>query len=208
MKFNELTIEKKIEPIIEKKYFYSLIGYKKGSTKLSKKEKIICEEVFELGKRIMEPRGIYIIREIKRISPSGVELKQTELLLEGNSMKSLLKNSFAVILFVVTIGKRIDDKIKSFINEGDNSKAIILDAFGSSAVEGTADSLNNKFEIMARQNRYQLTRRFSPGYGDLPLNFQKKLMKELDFKRIGIELTPQNLMIPQKSITAVIGIEK
>ena len=52
-----------------------------------------------------------------------------------------------------------------------------------------------------------LTDRFGPGYGDLPLSAQKKLCAALDTgRRIGLSLSPSLLMIPGKSVTAVLGI--
>ena len=49
--------------------------------------------------------------------------------------------------------------------------------------------------------------RFSPGYGDLKLEHQKDWFRLLDISRqIGIELTDSLLMVPTKSVTAIIGI--
>ncbi len=56
------------------------------------------------------------------------------------------------------------------------------------------------------ENKY-LSKRFSPGYGDLSLEIQKNLLAYLDaHRRIGIELTENYLMIPQKSVTAILGV--
>ena len=50
--------------------------------------------------------------------------------------------------------------------------------------------------------------RFSPGYGDLSLDTQKKLLSALDSQRkIGITLTESLLMLPTKSVSAIIGLE-
>ncbi len=49
--------------------------------------------------------------------------------------------------------------------------------------------------------------RFSPGYGDLPLAFQRQLLDALQAdRRIGIGLTDTLLMTPSKSVSAIIGI--
>ena len=51
--------------------------------------------------------------------------------------------------------------------------------------------------------------RFSPGYGDFPLSCQEGLLNGLQAgKRIGITLTEGSLMMPSKSVTAVIGISE
>ena len=52
-----------------------------------------------------------------------------------------------------------------------------------------------------------LTDRFSPGYGDMPLDDQHALFRILNVsRRIGISLSESGLMIPQKSVTALIGV--
>ena len=49
--------------------------------------------------------------------------------------------------------------------------------------------------------------RFSPGYGDLPLSAQPALLKALDAnRRLGIAVTSTNMLVPVKSVTAVLGL--
>ena len=55
----------------------------------------------------------------------------------------------------------------------------------------------------------RLTSRFSPGYGDFPLSQQAELCAVLNVNRLlGITLTPGGLMVPQKSVTALIGVSE
>ena len=66
--------------------------------------------------------------------------------------------------------------------------------------------------MYTRQKEYEaqglfLRPRFSPGYGDLKLDHQKDWFRLLDIsKQIGVELTDSLLMVPTKSVTALIGI--
>ena len=51
--------------------------------------------------------------------------------------------------------------------------------------------------------------RFSPGYGDVPLEIQKDIVMLLDCaKRIGVSLNDSLLMSPSKSVTAFIGLQE
>ncbi len=51
--------------------------------------------------------------------------------------------------------------------------------------------------------------RFSPGYGDFPLSAQKTLLALLDAeKRIGLYITQAGMLVPMKSVTAVLGLGK
>ena len=51
--------------------------------------------------------------------------------------------------------------------------------------------------------------RFSPGYGDFPLEVQRDFERILEMpKTIGVTLSDSLLMTPTKSITAVIGLSE
>ena len=52
-----------------------------------------------------------------------------------------------------------------------------------------------------------ITFRYSPGYGDLPLDIQRSFLSVLDTqKKIGLTASENNLLFPRKSVTAIIGI--
>lgn len=83
-------------------------------------------------------------------------------------------------------------------------KGIITDCIGSAAIEAFCDKFNKKLE----ENEF-LRPRFSPGYGDLPLECQKEILTFLDAKnKIGLSLNDSLMMSPSKSVTAIIGIGK
>jgi hypothetical protein len=83
-------------------------------------------------------------------------------------------------------------------------KGIITDCIGSAAIEAFCDKIN-----LSLENPDYLRPRFSPGYGDLPLDFQKDIVEFLQTKKnIGMSLTESLMMVPVKSVTAIIGIGK
>lgn len=83
-------------------------------------------------------------------------------------------------------------------------KGIITDCIGSAAIEAFCDKINLSFD-----NPEFLRPRFSPGYGDLPLEYQKDITEFLQTnKNIGMSLTDSLMMVPVKSVTAIIGIGK
>lgn len=52
-----------------------------------------------------------------------------------------------------------------------------------------------------------LTPGFSPGYGDWDLSAQRQVLDILDApRRIGLTLTAGGMLVPEKSITALVGI--
>ena len=82
-----------------------------------------------------------------------------------------------------------------------------MSAIGSQQVEGACDRLCDL--LAAEYPEKQLVTRYSPGYGDLPLEIQKDVFRALDCERsIGVTLTESLLMQPSKSVTAVIGMKE
>ncbi len=83
-------------------------------------------------------------------------------------------------------------------------KGVVTDCVGSAAIEAFCDKLNSSFE-----NAEYLRPRFSPGYGDLPLECQRNIVEFLQTKKnIGMSLTDSLMMVPVKSVTAIIGVGK
>lgn len=84
-------------------------------------------------------------------------------------------------------------------------KGIVTDCVGSAAIEAFCDKIN----LSLSDNPDFLRPRFSPGYGDLCIDCQRKIVEFLSAnKNIGLSLTESLMMIPKKSVTAIIGIGK
>ena len=60
---------------------------------------------------------------------------------------------------------------------------------------------------MLAQDKNYLRPRFSPGYGDFSILYQKDVLRMLDApKKIGLTMTDGYMLTPTKSVTAIIGI--
>ncbi len=123
--------------------------------------------------------------------------------------KDLLKNlkgCSEAIMLAVTIGPAVDRLIRR-AEVTDVSKAVILQAVGAEVVEAWCNKVNLDIKNDMAAKGCSTKPRFSPGYGDLPLELQQEFERVLQMrKNIGISLSDSNIMTPSKSITAVIGI--
>ncbi len=85
--------------------------------------------------------------------------------------------------------------------------AVIMDACASTAVENVCDNFEFDLRERLRVEGLTLSDRFSPGYGDLPLQCQPALCAALNtVRRIGLTVTPNLILVPRKSVTAILGI--
>ena len=122
----------------------------------------------------------------------------------GGDVRRLLAGCTAVVFFAATAGLEAERLMRRAQAEN-MADAVILDACGSAAVENICD--NFCADLAAAEAPRHLTERFSPGYGDLPLTQQADFCRLLNVqRRIGVTLTDSGLMIPQKSVTALLGV--
>lgn len=156
-------------------------------------------------KNIIMPRVVYSYKEIRQ-SNEGVEVINTNLILEGKDIHEHLKNSKQCALMAVTLGNEIERKTRLY-EKTNLTKAIILDACATTAVEEICDIVESDIRKKVIQEGMDITFRYSPGYGDLPLDVQNSFLRALDAqKKIGLTVSENNLLFPRKSVTAIIGI--
>lgn len=119
-----------------------------------------------------------------------------------------LKDCNEVILFTATVGIELD-RIMQKYSALSPLNATISQAIGTAAIEKWCDVLCERFAVRERDYGNFLRPRFSPGYGDFPLETQKRIFEVLDCNRkIGVTLTDSLLMMPSKSVSAIIGVSK
>jgi hypothetical protein len=129
-------------------------------------------------------------------------------LLESHDLARNLKDCDEVILLGCTIGLAVDRAIRrAAVSSAFHAAA--LQAAAASYVEQYCNTINDKITAEEKKDGRYTHARYSPGYGDLPLSFQKEFFRLTDLtKHTGITLTEGCLMVPVKSITALIGISK
>ena len=153
------------------------------------------------------PRVITRVLDIKD-REGAVCFEGSALRLEGRSIAALLNESESAVLFCATIGNEIEALLRRWQLK-DMVRAAMLDACASAAVEDLCEQVNDSLAEKWRERGFWLTERFSPGYGDLPLSVQRDFCAELDTARkLGLCVSGSGIMIPRKSVTAIIGISK
>lgn len=116
-----------------------------------------------------------------------------------------LKGCEQVILFAATLGAGADLLIRRY-SRLEMGRAVILQAAGAAMIEAYCDAENERLRKQFLEAGYFLRPRFSPGYGDFLLSAQRDMVRVLEAeKRVGITLTDGLIMVPSKSVTAVIG---
>ncbi len=125
---------------------------------------------------------------------------------ESKDLSKNLTNCKTVIVFAATIGLELDRLILKH-GKTEPSVAVCLQAIGAERIESLCDSFCNEMKEKYTLQKKSLRPRFSAGYGDLSINFQKDIFTALNCaKNIGLTLNDSLIMSPSKSVTAIIGV--
>lgn len=109
-----------------------------------------------------------------------------------------------VALLAVTVGEKIVTATAEILAQDAGAQALVYDAVGSETAEAAMNWLD---EYIAKSLHAPPHQRFSPGYFDWQIAAQDSFMNILQLNEIGITLTAQYQLQPEKSITAVRGIK-
>lgn len=161
-----------------------------------------AEQAQRLVDDLIRPAAAAVVFDIKR---DGEKLFVADTELEGKSIKKLLAPCNKCVVMAITVGFEVDMKIAAL---GSSSPALSLlaDAAASSAVEDACDACCESIES---ELGVKLTPRFSPGYGDLPMNIQPALLTLTNARRyLGLTVGSGCMLSPIKSVTAIAGIKE
>ena len=136
----------------------------------------------------------------------GDAFRIASLHLRSKSLQRNLAGCSEVFLFAATLGIAVDTLIKRAALM-DSAKGAVIQAAAAAVIEAYCDGENEQLRQEAAAEGLYLRPRFSPGYGDLSLSCQRDLLNLLKAqKNIGLTVTDSGLMVPIKSVTAIIGI--
>ena len=188
---------------IDKKEVLRYLGY--GTKSADDNINKIIDECIEILKNNAREDYIY---EIFDASLEENVIIDDGLTFLGNDIKKHLVNCEKVAILGATLGREVDVLLRRYA-KNEASKAIILHACATALIEGVCDNAEGEIKKKASENGYYITTRYSPGYGDLPLEHQTQIINMLKCdKKIGLTVTENFLLVPSKSVTAIIGFTK
>ena len=151
------------------------------------------EELIAAAMRVLRPARIWRRLPVARIPSPGTTLLRH---LEGCS---------EAYLACGTLGPGLD-ALQRRVSVTSGADALIVQAIGAALIERYMDGVEDEIRAELAPGEALLSR-YSPGYGDFPLEAQRPILSILDTPRkIGVSLIDSLLMVPSKSVSAVIGV--
>lgn len=158
----------------------------------------LYSKAFELLKEQVTPRAVYKCVEAY-YSDEGVIIDGFDI--KSTGLKKFLKGAKGCALLAATAGIEADRLINRY-SCVEPSLALMIDAISAAAVE----ALCNK--LCCQNFKVDEHCRFSPGYSDFPIDYQKRIIKELSAEQnIGVTLNGSLMLSPSKSVTAIVPIK-
>lgn len=161
-----------------------------------------CEDALLLA----SPKGVWEVYDYDWRTREIMGAPPCRLL--GEKVGKHLTGCGKVILLAATVGEEIEKRVTDLFREGEYALSLLLDAAATTAVEQTADAMERAIFPGASGKGYRMLQRFSPGYGDWPLEQQPEILRLSRGKEIGIALSESMMLMPRKSITAIIGLRR
>ena len=148
-------------------------------------------------------------KELSSVNPAFccriMEKSECGTLLHGEDIKKHISDCGKVIIFAATLGVAFERLIRT-AEITDMAYAVVLDAFASAYIEDYCDRC--EAELHKKTGGF-FTWRYSPGYGDYPVSLQSDFIRFLSAdKKIGLTATENHILIPRKSVTAIIGVSE
>lgn len=126
--------------------------------------------------------------------------------IQGETIRSYLETTEVAIIMAVSLGKEVEDAADALFLEKDFTKGILMDSAISVATEQMVGQLCSYIDSLGAPEDYKIVWRVTPGYGDTPQRQSVTLARAVQAPQIGITITPTNMLIPRKAVTAVVGM--
>lgn len=182
------------------------LGYKNGMTQVPEAQLSSIDAAIKDGFSLCELKGAYSYYDILSVTDStvviagGIEFK-------SKGLSALFQGCTRALLLAATAGKPVILRRDAEVASGNGSTALILDAAASETADYGLDWMQEMQEKQLVKRSIQVTRRFSPGYGDLELSNQKPLYELLGLEKIGILINDRFILEPEKSVIGLCGIK-
>jgi hypothetical protein len=202
MKINQLN-SNQIDVNISEALRY--MGYKNNIVD-NETSRLIHESIHEL-KEICQLKYIYHIYDITKEN-DNIIFENSLINIKSKDLSNLFKSSTQVAVMAATLGFEVEKRIR-YYSMNNITKAVIFDACAASYIEALCNYIEDEIKELADSSGCNITYRYSPGYGDVPISHQESILTSLNAQKlIGLTVSDSSILIPRKSVTAFIGFVK
>lgn len=169
--------------------------------------RMLAENAIQTVSNLASCKAVYMYVPVSAVVRDTVDL--SIFTIYSKSFARYVNDCSFVCVFAATIGLEIDRAIMR-ASRTSATEALALQAASAAAIETYCDYLcDNIFKPHAQKSDLNLKPRYSAGYGDVSLEYQRAILTALDCcKKIGLTLTDGYMLVPTKSVTGFVGMSK
>jgi hypothetical protein len=203
---DNIKVLRAIRPSYNRNFILSRLGYKRGITGINEDFQKLLDGTVKRAESLCSLVLAYRMVGIDENTGENVRLEDGTVL-SGKALSRMLSQSQRAVLMASTAGQRIMEEIRTLMDSGRASEAVIMDAAASEIADAGLDFLMEYIGTSLRRQGKALTKhRFSPGYGDFCIEQQAHFARLLEIEKLGISITETFMLVPEKSVLAVAGI--
>ena len=185
---------------------YSRLGFKKKTTALTAQQQKETDILIEEALSFIALKGC-ARRAIISSNEDGKVIIDGDLNLDSQKLAGFLCGCREALLLGATASSEVLEAIAAETKKDNLSAAVVYDATASEMTDAALDWLMAYFNSqLRREGKKLLPRRFSAGYADLKLENQKSFHHLLEMHKIGVAISSNFILRPEKSVTAITGI--
>ena len=169
------------------------------------------EDVIAGLERDICPQGLWRVFAVDASGTDGdgmpcIALAGSSVVLQGRDIYRHLKDARWCALLACTLGAGCERELRT-LSAQQPARAVVYDAAASAYAEAAVRAMDAQVRERVAALGLSANWRFSCGYGDCPLDAQGQILATLDAgRRLGLTVTRTMLMVPSKSVTAMIGL--
>jgi hypothetical protein len=164
-----------------------------------------AQRALDLGTSLLHPAVLTRAVAVREHRHERI-LLENGTLLTGPLVARHLSGAQRITAVVCTIGPELENLASSWMQENP-LLALALDGLGNAAVEILAQQVCGRIGKQAQAKGLQASTPLSPGEPDWPVEVgQPQIFALLDPSQAGVTFSSGGMMIPQKSISFVVGI--
>jgi hypothetical protein len=185
---------------------YQRLGFRKATSQISSKTQKETDHIIAQAALLISLSGSFLRLSINDNSSCKIILAG-DVTFQSKKLSVFLRNCKEAVLIGATAGDEIMEAIKEKSAQGDLQAAVIYDATASEMADAALDWIMDYInQLIRRERKTLLPRRFSAGYADFDLSNQKIIHRLLALEKIGVRITNECILLPEKSVTALSGI--
>ena len=159
-------------------------------------------------KRLHNTVVVQLAASLRPVTKEGDSIVFGDFSTTSAVLQKNMKTSEYALLFAMTLGPAVDRLISRLLITS-KADAFITDACCAEYLESYANGYCAHVAKEAAQQGFIAHPRFSPGFADFGLEFQWPLIRSLQAdKKMHIALTEGNMLVPTKTITALMGVDR